>query len=193
MCRTQGGDVLDLTQVWQQAGLGVDQLGIDLNKWVTCISRGYLQSTYPPYLGGCTPPPASSPPAGPRRRTGWSGRPRSGPRRWATLPLMTSPSPRVVCELKIILERDDPPKPCLVHSTINSPQCQEDFLCSAHLLESFEGRIYTYGSVLKSKFVPQRTQEDGLYRKNPSNHELLTLRGVDRRVCLIRVGGVIPP
>ena len=46
MCRSQGGDVLDLTQVWQQAGLGVDQLGIDLNKWVTCISRGYLQSTY---------------------------------------------------------------------------------------------------------------------------------------------------
>ena len=69
----------------------------------------------------------------------------------------------------------------------------KDFLCSAHLLESFEGRIYTYGSVLKSKFVPQRTQEDGLYRKNPSNYELLTLRGVDRRVCLIRVGGVIPP
>ena len=43
MCRTQGGDVSDLTQVWQQAGLGVDQLGIDLNKWVHCISRGYLE------------------------------------------------------------------------------------------------------------------------------------------------------
>ena len=68
----------------------------------------------------------------------------------------------------------------------------KDFLCSAHLLESFEGRIYTYGSVLKSKFVPQRTQEDGHYRENPSNHELLTLRGVDRRVCLTRVGGGIP-
>ena len=46
MCRTQGGDVLDLTQVWQQAGLGVDQLGIDLNKWVTCISRGYPHDIY---------------------------------------------------------------------------------------------------------------------------------------------------
>ena len=29
----------------------------------------------------------------------------------------------------------------------------KDFLCSAHLLESFDGRIYTYGSVLKSKFI----------------------------------------
>ena len=57
----------------------------------------------------------------------------------------------------------------------------KDFFCSAHLLESFEGQIYTYGSFLKSKFVPQKTQEDGHYRENPSNHELLTLRGVDRR------------
>ena len=57
----------------------------------------------------------------------------------------------------------------------------KDFLCSAHLLESFEWRIYTYGSVLKSKFVTQRTQEDEHYRENPSIHELLTLRGVDRR------------
>ena len=57
----------------------------------------------------------------------------------------------------------------------------KDFLCNAHLLESFEWRIYTYGSVLKSKLVTQRTQEDGYYRENPSNHELLTLRGVDRR------------
>ena len=46
LCRSQGGDVLDLTQVWQQAGLGVDQLGIDLNKWVHCISRGYLEDIY---------------------------------------------------------------------------------------------------------------------------------------------------
>ena len=58
----------------------------------------------------------------------------------------------------------------------------KDFLCSDHLLESFEGRIYTYGSVLKSKFVHQRIHEDEHYRENPSNHELMTLRGVDRRV-----------
>ena len=69
----------------------------------------------------------------------------------------------------------------------------KDFLFSVHLLESFEWRIYSYGSVLKSKFVPQRTQEDGHYRKNPSNHELLTLRGIDRRAFQTRVGGVIPP
>ena len=58
----------------------------------------------------------------------------------------------------------------------------KDFLCSDHLLESFDGRIYTYGSVLKSKFVHQRIQEDEHYKENPSNHELLTLRGVDRWV-----------
>ena len=45
----------------------------------------------------------------------------------------------------------------------------------------FEGRIYNYGSFLKSKLVPLRTQEDGHYRENPSNHELLTFRGVDCR------------
>ena len=43
----------------------------------------------------------------------------------------------------------------------------KDFLCSDHLLESFDGRIYTYGSVLKSKFVHQRIQEDEHYRENP--------------------------
>ena len=53
----------------------------------------------------------------------------------------------------------------------------KDFLCSNHLIGAFDGRIYTYGSVLKSKFVHQRTQEDGHYRENPSNHELLTPEG----------------
>ena len=67
----------------------------------------------------------------------------------------------------------------------------KDFLCSAHLLESFDGRIYTYWSVLKSKFVHQRTQEDEHYRENPSNHELLTVRGVDRRAFLKMFRGQI--
>ena len=69
----------------------------------------------------------------------------------------------------------------------------KDFFCRVHLLESFEGRIYSLEHFHKCKFVPQRTQEDEHYRENLSNHELLTLRGVDRRVCLIRVCGVIPP
>ena len=43
----------------------------------------------------------------------------------------------------------------------------KDFLCSDHLLESFDGRIYSYGSVLKSKFVHQRIHEDEHYRGNP--------------------------
>ena len=58
----------------------------------------------------------------------------------------------------------------------------KDFLCSDHLHESFGGRIYTYGSVLKSKFVHQRTHEDGHSRENPSNHELLTVRGGEKNV-----------
>ena len=60
----------------------------------------------------------------------------------------------------------------------------KDFLCSAHLHESFDGRIYTYWSVLKSKFVHQKTQEEEHYRENPSNYELLTVRVVDRRAFL---------
>ena len=57
----------------------------------------------------------------------------------------------------------------------------KDFFCRVHLLESFEGRIYSLEHFHKCKFVPQRTQEDEHYRENPSNYELLTLRGVDRR------------
>ena len=53
------------------------------------------------------------------------------------------------------------------------------FLCSAHLLGSFVGRIYSYGSVLKSIFVHQGIQEDGHYREN---HEPLRVRRVDCRV-----------
>ena len=67
----------------------------------------------------------------------------------------------------------------------------KDFLCSAHLLESFDGRIYTYWSVLKSKFVHQRTQEDEHHRENSSNHELLTVRGVDRHALLKMFWGQI--
>ena len=52
-------------------------------------------------------------------------------------------------------------------------------------------KIYTYGSVLKSKFGHQRIREDGHYRENPSNHELLTLRGVDCQVLLKMFGGQI--
>ena len=71
-----------------------------------------------------------------------------------------------------VVERDDPPQHLLLHSTINSPQCQEfmvsDCLCSDHLLESFDGRIYTYGSVLN---IHQRIHEDEHYRENPSNQK----------------------
>ena len=69
----------------------------------------------------------------------------------------------------------------------------KDFLCSDHLLESFDGRIYTYGSVLKSKFVHQRTHEDEHYRENPSNHELLTVRGGDCRASKKMFRGLPPP
>ena len=41
----------------------------------------------------------------------------------------------------------------------------KDFVCSAHLLGSFNGQIYTYGSVLKSQFDHERIQEEGHYRK----------------------------
>ena len=67
------------------------------------------------------------------------------------------------------------------------------FLCSAHLPLSFDGRIYTYWSVLKSKFVHQRTHEDGHYRENPSNHELLTVRGGDCRASKKMFRGLLPP
>ena len=43
----------------------------------------------------------------------------------------------------------------------------------------------------KSKFVHQRIREDGHCRENPANHELLTLRGVDRQVLLKMFGGQI--
>ena len=55
----------------------------------------------------------------------------------------------------------------------------KDFLYSAHLLGSFVGQIYSYGSVLKSIFVHQGIQEDGHYREN---HESLRVRRVDCRV-----------
>ena len=61
----------------------------------------------------------------------------------------------------------------------------KDFLCSDHLVELLHGRSYTYGSVLKSNFY-------GHYRANPSNHELLAVRGVDCRVSKKMYGGLIP-
>ena len=56
----------------------------------------------------------------------------------------------------------------------------KDFLCSDHLLESFmvEFRL----KVLKSNFHCKRPYEDGHCRENPSNHELLTVKGVGCRV-----------
>ena len=53
----------------------------------------------------------------------------------------------------------------------------KDFLCNDHLFESFYGGISTYESVLESNFHRKRIQEDGHYRENPSNHELLTVGG----------------
>ena len=44
---------------------------------------------------------------------------------------------------------------------------------------------------LKSKFVHQRIQEDGHYRENPSNHELLRARGVDCQVLENMFGGIL--
>ena len=67
----------------------------------------------------------------------------------------------------------------------------KDFLCSAHLLESFDGRIYSLNHFNKCIFVHQRTQKDEHYRENPSNHELLTERGVDRRALLKMFRGQI--
>merc|ERR1712155_125336 len=67
----------------------------------------------------------------------------------------------------------------------------KDFLCSAHLLESFDGQIYSLKHFNKCKFVHQRTQEDEHYRENPSNHELLTVRGVDCRAFLKMFRGQI--
>ena len=67
----------------------------------------------------------------------------------------------------------------------------KDFLCSAHLLESLDGRIYSLKHFHKCKFAHQRTHEDGHYKQNPSNHELLTLRGVNCRVLLKMFGGQI--
>ena len=67
----------------------------------------------------------------------------------------------------------------------------KDFLCIDHLVESIYGRSYTYGSVLKSNFYHKTTQQDGHYRENPSNHELLTVRGDDRRALLKMFRGQI--
>ena len=55
----------------------------------------------------------------------------------------------------------------------------KDFLCSAHLVEAFDGRIYSLKHFHKCKFVHQRPQQDEQYRENPWNHELLKVRGVD--------------
>ena len=67
----------------------------------------------------------------------------------------------------------------------------KDFPFSDHLLESFDGQIYSLKHFKKCKFVHQRTQEDEHYRENPSNHELLTVRGVDHRALLKMFRGQI--
>ena len=43
----------------------------------------------------------------------------------------------------------------------------KDFLCSAHLLGSFDGHIYSLKHSHKSKFIHQRILEDEHYRENP--------------------------
>ena len=67
----------------------------------------------------------------------------------------------------------------------------KDFLCSVHLLGSFDGQIYSLKHFHMCKFVGQRIQEDEHWRENSSNHELLTLRGVDRCVLLKMFRGQI--
>ena len=54
----------------------------------------------------------------------------------------------------------------------------KDFLCSAHLVEAFDGQIYSLKHFHKSKFVHQRPQQDEHFRENPWNYELLRARGV---------------
>ena len=68
----------------------------------------------------------------------------------------------------------------------------KDFLYSDHLLESFYVRSYTYGSVLKSKFYHQTTQEDGHYKEYPLNHEIQEVRRVDCRASQKVFGRLIP-
>ena len=67
----------------------------------------------------------------------------------------------------------------------------KDFLCSAHLVEAFVGRIYSLKHFHKCKFVHQRPQQDEHYRENPWNHDLLRVRGVECRVLLKMFGGII--
>ena len=75
--------------------------------------------------------------------------------------------------------------PFLEHTAINFPPSQEFiiwriFFETSIFLDSFMDK-FTLLNTSKCKFVFERIQEDGHYRENPSNHELLTLRGVDRR------------
>ena len=64
----------------------------------------------------------------------------------------------------------------------------KDFLCIDHLLESFYCGSYSLKHLHKSTFHHKRTQEDGHYRENPSNHELLRVRGVHCRALLKCLG-----
>ena len=65
----------------------------------------------------------------------------------------------------------------------------KDFFCIDLLLESFYG--YSLKHFHKSTFHHKRTQEDGHYRENSSNHELLTVRGVDCRALLKIFEGLV--
>ena len=51
-------------------------------------------------------------------------------------------------------------------------------------------RIYSLKHFHNCQFVHQRTQEDGHYRENPSNHELLTVSVVDCCALLKIFGGL---
>ena len=61
------------------------------------------------------------------------------------------------------------------------------------LIESFYGRSYSLKHFHKCKFYHQRTQQNGHYKENPSNHKLLTVRGVDFCASQKMFGGLILP
>ena len=97
------------------------------------------------------------------------------------------------------LERDDPPKHSLLPSTINSPQCQEFMVSRIFSVVSILLRplmdefTLKNTSINKCNFYHKTTQQDGHYTENPSNHELLTVRGGDCRASKKMFRGILPP
>ena len=127
---------------------------------------------------------------------GHCGHPRLYSTHWYGYAL-TSFTPTTI-SLCLLIRAGGPPKTSFATLDDQLPSMSgvhgfKDFLCSDHLLESFDGRIYSYGSVLKSKFVHQRIHEDAHCRENPSNHELLTVRGGDCRASKKMFRGLLPP